>query len=54
MGSSLWSIFKELWRRQQTVLSKSWQIDETYIRVEGCLTYLYRAMIVTVLPWILS
>ena len=28
----------------QTVHSKSWQIDETYIRVEGRLTYLYRAI----------
>ncbi|KRM99299.1 hypothetical protein FC12_GL000579 [Lacticaseibacillus paracasei subsp. tolerans DSM 20258] len=33
-----------LWRRHQTVRSKSWQIDETYIRVEGHLTYLYRAI----------
>ena len=44
LGSSLWSIFKVLWRRHQTVHSKSWQIDETYIRVEGHLTYLYRAI----------
>ena len=28
----------------QTVHSKSWQIDETYLRVEGRLTYLYRAI----------
>jgi putative transposase len=28
-------IFKALWRRHQTDHSKSWRIDETYIRVNG-------------------
>lgn len=28
-------IFKVLWRRHQTDHSKSWRIDETYIRVNG-------------------
>jgi putative transposase len=35
-------IFKALWRRHQTDHSKSWQIDVTYIRVNGRWAYLYR------------
>lgn len=37
-------IFKALWRRYQTDHSKSWRIDETYIRVNGRSGYLYRAI----------
>lgn len=38
------SIFKATWRQHQTAHSKSWQIDETYIRVKGRWAYLYRAI----------
>lgn len=37
-------IFKVLWRRHQTSHTKSWRIDETYIKVKDHWAYLYRAI----------
>ncbi len=36
--------FKKLWRRYLRPVGSSWRVDETYIRVKGRWTYLYRAV----------
>ena len=36
--------FEKLWRRYLRPVGSSWRVDETYIRVKGRWTYLYRAV----------
>jgi transposase-like protein len=36
--------FAELWRRFEKTVGRSWRCDETYIKVGGQWTYLYRAV----------
>lgn len=36
--------FEKLWRRYARPVGTSWRVDETYIRVHGRWTYLYRAV----------
>lgn len=44
MGSMLYPEFEKRWSRYARSVSTSWRVDETYIRVHGRWTYLYRAV----------
>jgi putative transposase len=43
--------FAELWRRFEKTVGRSWRCDETYIKVGGQWTYLYRAVDERAAPW---
>ena len=36
--------FEKQFRRRQQPVGKSWRMDETYVRIKGQWTYLYRAV----------
>ncbi len=36
--------FEKRWNRFARPAGRSWRIDETYVKIKGCRTYLYRAV----------
>jgi len=44
MGPTLLPEFEKRWNRYARPVSSSWRVDETYLRVKGEWSYLYRAV----------